>query len=61
MWTIKFEKSARKSLEKLDKQIQVKILNYLDQETLLNNPKAFGKPLLHSLKGSGDIGLVIIE
>lgn len=52
MYKIKFNDKAVKSLTKLDNKIQQKIISYLEQPSLLKNPKIFGKPLLHDKKGS---------
>ena len=52
MYKIKFTDKASKALRKLDNSIQRKIISYLDQSSLLQNPKSFGKPLLHDKKGS---------
>ncbi len=50
-WQIKFEKSARYSLEKLDKPIRKQIENYLDKLSQLDNPRQRGKGLTGSRSG----------
>ena len=51
-WTIKISEFAQKQLKKLDKVIAKRILNYLrERVTHQNNPRTFGKPLLHDKTG----------
>ena len=50
-WTIEWDKRAAKELNKLDKPIQKEILSYLRMVTRKGDPREFGKPLQHSLKG----------
>ncbi len=52
MYKIEFEDKAFKLLSKLDKQIQKRILKYLNQPIFLKNPKLFGKALLYERKGN---------
>jgi mRNA interferase RelE/StbE len=51
-WTIEYDEGAVKDLKKLDRQIQRKILNYMDKRIAkADDPKTFGKPLRHSKFG----------
>ena len=52
-WKIKFEKNAKRSLEKLDKPIKNKkqIENYLDRLAQLDDPRQRGKGLTTSRAG----------
>ncbi len=52
MYKIKFSDGSVKSLKKLDKNIQQKIISYLEQPLLLKDPKSLGKALLYERKGS---------
>ena len=44
-WRIKFEKSARDTLEKLDKTVRIQIEKYLDKLLTLDDPRSRGKGL----------------
>jgi mRNA interferase RelE/StbE len=44
-WTIEWDDAAKKQLKKLDRQIQKRILDYLD-DRVTNSPLTFGKELL---------------
>jgi mRNA interferase RelE/StbE len=49
MWLIEFEKEAEKDLEKLDRQIQKRIVKFLrERVATLENPRSIG----HALSGS---------
>jgi mRNA interferase RelE/StbE len=48
-WEIKYEVQSVKFLKKSDRQIQIKILKYL--EKISKNPTSFGKALSSNLKG----------
>ena len=50
MWKIIFEDKAFKLLSKLEKSAQKEILHYLNRKELLQNPRNFGKALLHEKK-----------
>ena len=50
-WTIKWDKRAAKELTKLSKPIQREILNYMNMVAKKDDPRLFGKPLRHELKG----------
>lgn len=51
MWQLKILKRAEKSLEKLDKQHQIKIVQYLDSVRKLEEPHRKGKALTGKLVG----------
>ena len=51
-WIVKFENAAAKELRKLDKQIQQEVLRYFREYIATDqDPRRFGKPLAHDLKG----------
>jgi mRNA interferase RelE/StbE len=51
-WRIDFEKAALKSLSKLDKPTQNRILKFLKVDVLsLDNPRQLGKALTGQFKG----------
>jgi mRNA interferase RelE/StbE len=51
-WTINFDKYAFKSLSKIDKNAQTKILNFLKVDLLsLESPRQKGKALQGKFKG----------
>jgi len=51
-WTIEFDEAAAKELRKLDRQMQLEILNYLRQRIATDeDPRRFGKPLSRDLAG----------
>jgi len=50
-WTIRFDKVARKQLEKLDKAIALRILDYLDALSELEDIRSCGKGLTGNLSG----------
>lgn len=49
--TIIWTQKAEKQFSKLDKSIQNKILNYMDEVAFLDNPRSRGKNLVGSLHG----------
>lgn len=46
---IEYTSIAKKELKKLDRQIQIKIKNYLDEIANLENPRSRGKALVGNL------------
>ena len=48
---IEYTETARKQLKKLDKTIQKRILDYMDEIALLENPRSRGKALVENLRG----------
>lgn len=46
---IEYTSIAKKELKKLDRQIQIKIKNYLDEIANLENPRSRGKALAGNL------------
>jgi mRNA interferase RelE/StbE len=51
-WTIEYDPRVEKDLRKLDRAVQKEILDYLDTRiAFAENPRVFGKPLRHALKG----------
>lgn len=52
MYEVKFTEKSEKIFYKLDDSIQKKIIEYLSEESLLKNPKSFGKSLLYNHKGN---------
>ncbi len=51
MWQLKILKRAEKSLEKLDKQNQIKLVKYLDDLVELSQPHIKAKALTGKLTG----------
>lgn len=50
-WTIEFRPNARNEFRKLDRSVQRRVINYLEQRVIASgNPRQFGKLL------SGDMG-----
>jgi mRNA interferase RelE/StbE len=46
IWSVEFTETARRQLQKLDKQWQSKILDYLEDEiAILKDPRSRGKAL----------------
>lgn len=43
--------TSRKQLKKLDKTMQKRILDYMDEVELLENPRFRGKALVENMKG----------
>ena len=51
-WTIEYTDTAKRQLQKLDKQIARRILNYMDERVIdSGNPRSAGKILTGSLGG----------
>ncbi len=48
---IQYTETARKQLEKLDKTIQKRILDYMDEVGRLENPRSRGKALVENMRG----------
>jgi mRNA interferase RelE/StbE len=52
VWTIKWDARALKTLKKMDKSIQKKILSFLNKRIApLKNPRIFGKALSYNKYG----------
>lgn len=50
-WQIEFSRKAEKELSSLDKPQALRILNYLDELTGLDDPRRRGKALVADLSG----------
>ncbi len=51
-WKISFDEHALKEFQKLSKDVQLDVHNYLKNKVaILENPKMLGKPLKHHLTG----------
>jgi mRNA interferase RelE/StbE len=50
-WTIEFKSKANKSLQQLDKSIQIRIVDFLDNLVLQDNPRLQGKALAGQYAG----------
>ncbi|HIV98498.1 MAG TPA: type II toxin-antitoxin system RelE/ParE family toxin [Candidatus Ornithospirochaeta avicola] len=48
---IQYTETARKQLKKLDKTIQKRILDYMDEVGRLENPRSRGKALFENMRG----------
>ena len=48
---IEYTETARKQLKKLDKTMQKRILDYMDEVALLENPRSGGKALVENMRG----------
>ena len=48
---IEYTETARKQLKKLDKTMQKRILDYMDEIALLENPRSRGKALVENMRG----------
>ena len=48
---IEYTETARKQLKRLDKTIQKRILDYMDEVALLENPRSRGKALVENMRG----------
>ena len=46
---IEYTETARKQLKKLDKAMQKRILDYMDEVALLENPRSRGKALVENM------------
>ena len=52
VWTIKFDKAAKKELAKLDKSAADRILRFLEERIATDeNPRRFGEALAENLAG----------
>lgn len=49
-WIIKWKESAKKQIKKLDRPVQKKILDYLDEKAR-ENPRLFGRELVGNKSG----------
>lgn len=65
VWIINYTKSASKQLKNLDKQVALRILDYMDQRVaILDDPRSVGKNLVGSKVGEywryrvGDIRII---
>jgi mRNA interferase RelE/StbE len=52
LYQIQLEDKAFKALGKLDRPIRQRIFDYLEEISLSQNPKLFGKPLLFEKRGN---------
>lgn len=51
-WTVEISELAQKQLKALDRQVQLRLLNYLsDRIQGCKNPRHFGEPLRSNLAG----------
>ena len=48
---IEYTETARKQLRKLDKTMQKRIMDYMDEVALLGNPRSRGKNLVENMRG----------
>ena len=48
---IEYTETSRKQLKKLDKTKQKRILDYMDEVALLENPRSRGKALVENMRG----------
>ena len=48
---IEYTETARKQLRKLDKTMQKRILDYMDEVSLLGNSRSRGKALVENMRG----------
>ena len=48
---IEYTETSRKQLTKLDKTMQKRILDYMDEVALLENPRSRGKALVENMRG----------
>lgn len=48
---VEYSDEAKKQIKKLDKQIQTRIIDYLDKISTLDNPRSKGKGLTSNLSG----------
>ena len=65
VWIINYTESASKQLKKLDKQVALRILDYMDQRVaILDDPRSLGKNLVGPKMGEywryrvGDIRII---
>ena len=51
-WTIRYDRRVLKDMKKLDKTVQLQVLNYFDNRIALSDdPRSFGKPLKSTFSG----------
>lgn len=51
-WTIEYDHRVLKDIKKLDKTIQLQVLNYFDDRIApSDDPRSFGKPLKSTFSG----------
>jgi mRNA interferase RelE/StbE len=51
-WTIEYSESVTKSLQKLDRSLAKRVVNYMEERVaVLPDPRLLGKPLSGALKG----------
>jgi len=51
-WTIEYDEGAVADLKKLDRQMQLEVLEYMEKRIAkAENPRTFGKPLRYSKFG----------
>jgi mRNA interferase RelE/StbE len=51
-WIVEIDPAARREFRKLDKSVQIEIVDYLRERIAVNqNPRRFGKPLLYEKHG----------
>lgn len=48
---IEYTETARKQLRKLDRTMQKRILDYMEEVALLENPRSRGKALVENMRG----------
>ena len=48
---VEYTETARKQLKKLDKTMQKRILDYMDEVGRLENPRSRGKALVENMRG----------
>ena len=50
-WNVEFTLTAKKQLKKVDKKWQEKVLDYLEEVSVLEDPRSRGKALIGNKKG----------
>lgn len=52
VWTIEYDRRVLKDMKKLDKTVQLQILDYFDERIARSDdPRSFGKPLKSTFSG----------
>ena len=51
MYKIVFEEKLRKKFRRIDLSVMKRVIQYLEQDVLLKNPKSLGKTLIWDRKG----------
>ena len=51
MMRVEYSKDARKQLGKMDRAMQKRIVDYMDEIGLLENPHSLGKALVENMRG----------